>query len=162
VSVALTRHLMEGTNIVILPTTLTAAGIAAIINMWLGIRIGQVRTREKISIGDGGNEALIRRMRAQANFVEFTPFVLILIAGIELAKGPSTWLWIVAGLYMLARVAHAIGMDGNGKARGAGIMITMLTMLGLGIYAIAIPHLAAGEISAPAAGEPAVEAVPQG
>jgi uncharacterized protein len=146
----------------ILPTTLTAAGIAALINMWLGVRIGQTRTREKISVGDGGNDALIRRMRAQANFIEYTPIVLVLLAAVELAKGPSTWLWIVAGVYMLARVAHAIGMDGNSKARGGGILITMLTMVGLGIYAIAIPHLAAGQISAPAADEPAMEAVPQG
>ncbi len=146
----------------ILPTTLTAAGIAALINMWLGIRIGQVRTREKISVGDGGNEALIRRMRAQANFIEFTPIVLILFAAIELAKGPSTWLWIVAGVYMLGRVAHAIGMDGNSKARGGGILITMLTMVGLGIYAIAIPHLSAGQISAPPADAATSESVPQG
>jgi hypothetical protein len=50
----------------ILPIALTAAAAAAIVNLWLGIRIGQVRTREKISIGDGGNEALIRRMLALA------------------------------------------------------------------------------------------------
>ncbi|MFM9851539.1 MAG: MAPEG family protein [Sphingomonadaceae bacterium] len=150
----------------ILPITLTAAGVAALINIWLAIRCGQVRTKEKISVGDGGSEALIRRMRAHANFVEFTPFVLILIAVVEMASGTSTWLWIVAGLYMAARIAHGIGMDGVGKWREIGIIVTMLVLVGLGGYAIALPHLSAGAISAPgaddAANDPSTEEVPEG
>lgn len=131
----------------ILPITLTAAGIAALINLWLGIRIGQVRSREKISVGDGGSEALIRRMRAQANFVEFTPFVLILVGAIELAVGTSTWLWAVAMLYMAARVAHGLGMEKDSPLRGVGIMLTMVIMLGLGGYAIYVAHFSAGHVT---------------
>jgi uncharacterized membrane protein YecN with MAPEG domain len=134
----------------ILPISLTTAAAAAILNFWLGIRIGQVRTREKISVGDGGNEALIRRMRAQANFVEFTPFVLILIALIELGVGTSTWLWAVSAVYIIGRIAHAIGMDGNSKARGIGISITLVVMLGLALYGAWIAHSSDGTISTPA------------
>lgn len=144
----------------ILPITLTAAGAAALINIWLAIRCGQVRTKEKISVGDGGNEALTRRMRAHSNFVEFTPFVLILIALIEMANGTSTWLWAVSGLYMIARLAHAFGMDGNDKARGAGILITMLTLVGLAVYAISIPYTSGGTITPVTAGDSAIEDVP--
>jgi uncharacterized protein len=146
----------------ILPISLTAAGIAALINIWLGIRIGQVRTREKISVGDGGNEALIRRMRAQANFIEFTPIVLILIAAVELAKGSSHWLWAVAIVYLLGRIAHALGMEKDSKLRGIGVLSSMLVMLGLGIYAIVVAHTSTGEVSAPTANEPTMETVPQG
>ena len=122
----------------ILPTTLCAAAAAAIINIWLSIRCGMVRTSEKISIGDGGNEKLIARMRAHANFVENTPFVLVLIAALELANGGSTALSAVAGIFMLGRVAHGLGMDGGtfGGGRIAGTLITMLTLLGLGIWAV--------------------------
>jgi uncharacterized protein len=146
----------------ILPISLTAAGFAALINIWLGIRIGQVRTREKISVGDGGNEALIRRMRAQANFIEFTPIVLILIALVEMARGHSTWLWVVAIVYLLGRIAHALGMEKDGKLRGIGVLSSMLALLGLGIYAIVIAHTSTGEVSAPTANEPTMETVPQG
>jgi hypothetical protein len=127
----------------ILPITLTIAGAAALVNIWLMIRVGQVRTSEKVSVGDGGNEKVIRRMRAHANFGESLPVILILIAVIELATGSSTWLWIVGGLYMLGRVAHGIGMDGGklGKGRMIGTVLTMLITLGLGAYAIAIPYL---------------------
>lgn len=122
----------------ILPIALATAAAAVIINLWLGIRCGQIRTREKISIGDGGNEALIRRMRAQANFVEYAPFVLILIALIELAAGTSLWLWIAAALFVVSRIAHAIGMDGNDKARSFGVLVTMLVSLGLALFAVYI------------------------
>ena len=47
----------------ILQTTLCLAAAAALINFWLGFRIGQVRGATKISVGDGGNEQLLRRMR---------------------------------------------------------------------------------------------------
>ncbi|WP_339822882.1 MAPEG family protein [uncultured Parasphingorhabdus sp.] len=130
----------------ILPITLTVAGAAALINIWLMIRVGQVRSSEKVSIGDGGNENVIRRMRAHSNYIESAPFVVLLVAAIELASTTSpTWLWIVSGVYLLGRVAHGVGMDDGkfGKGRMIGTLITMLTLLGLGIYAITIPYLGA-------------------
>lgn len=133
----------------ILPVTLTAAGLAALINIWISIRVGQVRTREKVSIGDGGNDAVIRRMRAHANYIENAPFFVLLIGAIELANnsGPApTWLWVVTALYFLGRIAHCLGMDDGkfGKGRMIGTLINMLTLLGLGLYALSIPYMAAG------------------
>jgi uncharacterized membrane protein YecN with MAPEG domain len=126
---------------IILPITLTAAGAAALINIWLAMRCGRVRTSQKISIGDGGNEALVAAMRAQANFVENTPFVLVLLAVIELAWGSPLWLWIVSGVYLLGRVGHGLGMTGTFKSgRLIGTLTTMLVLLGLAIVAIAIPY----------------------
>lgn len=124
----------------LLPVTLTSAAAAAIIAIWLSIRVGQVRTSEKVSIGDGGNDKVIRRMRAHANFVENTPFVLVLVAAIELAGQGSSWLPYIAGIYMLGRIAHGIGMDGGalGKGRMVGTLITMLSLLGLAITAALI------------------------
>ena len=120
---------------IILPVTLTTAAGLALINLWLQLRIGQVRAAEKIEVGDGGNERMIRRMRAQANLVENAPFVLALIAGIELATGTTTLLWSVGGLFLIARVAHPFGMDGWKPGRPIGTGITMLLLLGLAVYA---------------------------
>ena len=115
---------------VILPVTLTAAAAAAIINLWLSIRVGQMRMATKISVGDDDGGPLTARMRAQLNFVENTAFVLVLVAGIELAGRGNPWLaWVVA-IYMLGRVAHGFGMDGGtlGKGRSIGTIVTMLTL----------------------------------
>src|SRR5690242_20921870 len=95
-----------------LPITLTTAGAAALINVWLAFRVGQARHASGVLIGDGGDERLTARMRAQANFVEYAPFVLILIGLIELTRGPSLALWIASAAFLLARLAHPLGMDG--------------------------------------------------
>lgn len=129
----------------ILPITLTIAGAAALLNIWLARRVGQMRLAHKVSIGDGGNEALIARMRAQANFIEYTPFVLILIGLIELAEGSQLWLWIVGMAYILGRIAHGFGMDRPRpdplKLRTIGIVVTGLILFGLAVYAIVLPYL---------------------
>jgi uncharacterized protein len=124
---------------VTLPITLVTAGAAAIINFWLAMRVGRARHSESVSIGDGGNLKLIARMRAQANFVEYAPFVLILIGLIEFTAGTSLWLWAVAAIFLLSRVAHPLGMDGLRYARSAGIVVTFLVMVGLAIYAVVLP-----------------------
>ena len=124
----------------LLPTTLAMAAAAAILNMWLIIRIGRLRTSEKIMHGDGGNALLARRMRAQANFVENVPIVLILIAAIELSGSGGRWLGIVGGIFMLGRVAHVLGMDSDkpNPLRATGAIVTMLVLLGLALVAVLI------------------------
>jgi uncharacterized protein len=121
----------------ILPVTLAAAAAAAILNIWLSIRIGSLRTSLKISVGDGGSEALQRRMRAQLNYVENTAFVLVLLGAIELAGKGSWWLAYVAAAYFIGRVAHGFGMDGGSLKVGRmiGTLTTMLVQLGLAVVA---------------------------
>ncbi|WP_231736384.1 MAPEG family protein [Blastomonas sp. CCH8-A3] len=133
----------EGTIRMNLPLTLTMAAAAGLINLWLAIRIGQVRTSQKVSVGDGGNEFVIRRMRAQANFVEYTPFVLVLIGALECSGYAATWLWVVGVVYMIGRLAHGLGMDGGafGIGRMIGTLTSMLTLLGLSGYAIYVASI---------------------
>lgn len=123
-----------------LTVTLSTAAAAAILNIWLMLRIGAVRSSEKISVGDEDNENLIRRMRAQANFVENAPFVLILIGAIELSGRGDPWLAWVAGLFIIGRIAHAFGMEGEKLMAGriVGTVVTMLTLLGLAVVAALI------------------------
>lgn len=124
-----------------LPVTLSTFAAAAILAMWLGMRVGRVRMREAVAHGDGGVPLLTRRMRAQLNNVEYTPFVLLLIGAIELAGRGGGWLAWIAGAYMAVRVLHAFGMDRDDATnwmRAAGIGGTMLALLGLAIYAALI------------------------
>lgn len=124
----------------ILQTTLSLAAAAAIINIWIMIRVTSLRLSAKVIHGDGGNAPLLQRMRAHANFVENVPLALILIAVIEMTGKGGTWLAVVGAVFMLARVAHVIGMDRTGPNpfRAAGTMITMLTHLGLAVMAVLI------------------------
>lgn len=125
---------------IVLPTTLCAAAAAAIINLWLAFRVLQMRFRHQVVHGDNSVGPLARRMRAQLNFVENAPFVLLLIAAIELAGRGGLWLGIVAGVFLLGRVAHGFGMDGEQVTvlRRVGVAITQLTLLGLAVVAVLV------------------------
>lgn len=125
---------------IVLPVTLAAAAAAAVLNIWLSIRVGAVRRALSISVGDGGSDALQRRMRAQLNYVENTAFVLLLIAAIELAGRGSWWLSLVAAAYFIGRVLHGFGMDGGNWQWGrmVGTLVTMLVQLGLAVVAVLV------------------------
>jgi hypothetical protein len=122
----------------LLQTSLCLTAAAAVINFWISMRIGKIRVAEKVLYGDGGNEMLIRRMRAHANFIENAPLVLLLIALIEATGKGGVWLAPVGAVFMLGRVAHVIGMDGLVKARTAGTVITFLTQIVLAVVAVLI------------------------
>lgn len=124
----------------IYPISLTIAAGAALLNCWLMMRVGKVRGEENVMIGDGGNERVIRRMRAHSNFIESAPFVLILLFLLEAALGSAIGLWAVGAIYLVGRAAHAIGMDGPKGPRIAGAVITLLTLLGLALTALYVVY----------------------
>ena len=143
-----------------LPITLTVAGAAALMNIWLGLRITLLRRGLRISIGDNGNPAIAARIRAHGNFIEYTPFFLILLAAAEFTAGSPTWLWILALVYMVGRLLHVFGMDRGGAnmLRAIGIISTWLCLLVLAGYAIFLsyqatqrPHITYAEARASAA-----------
>ena len=48
-------------------------------------------------------------------------------------------LWTAAGLFLLARVAHGLGMDEGKPGRGVGTGLTLALQLLLGLWAISVP-----------------------
>lgn len=128
----------------ILPVTLTIAAAAAVVNLWLAFRIVPTRLKDKVLTGDGGNDLLKGRMRAHANFTEYAPFILILMGLIELAGGSPTWLWIAGAAFVIARVAHAFGMDRTTPSapRAGGALVTWALLALLAGWALAIAYTA--------------------
>ena len=121
-----------------LPITLTIAAAAAVLHIWLAARVSRLRAAHRVSIGDGGNEALIRRMRAHANYGENMPVVLILLALLELAGGDARILWGAAILFVISRILHGFGMDRPqpSRLRAFGMMGSALALVVLAGYAV--------------------------
>jgi len=91
------------------PITMLTAAAAVFVNLWLGSRIVASRRQHQVKIGDGGNEAVLRRMRAQANFIEHAPFFLILLGGLELSGGNRLALGVIAAAFILLTIGIGIG-----------------------------------------------------
>jgi uncharacterized protein len=122
-----------------IPVTLATAATCAILNNWLGMRIAAFRKEFRVSVGDGGHDPLLRRMRAQANFIEHAPFVLILLLGLEISGANRIVLAVLAALFVVARILHGLGMDGGERQRFRmyGMMSSSLVTLILIVWALA-------------------------
>ncbi len=119
--------------------TLCTAGLCGLLYLVLSIRVVQVRARSRVLIGDGGDVDLLQRIRAHANFAEYVPICLILIAAIELSyENPPRILWVAGGALLAVRISHAVGMgrsDANAW-RAIGALGTWLVMGCLSVWAI--------------------------
>jgi uncharacterized membrane protein YecN with MAPEG domain len=123
-----------------LVTTLIIAVALAVVNLWLSIRTGQARQAAKISVGDGGNPLLIARMRAHANFIEYVPMALILMALIETFQGNGKPLWLLGTALVIGRIIHPFGMErpSPNPFRIGGILLTYLVTVALIVWAVVL------------------------
>jgi uncharacterized protein len=117
-----------------MPITAVFAGLLALVFVVLSARVIVVRRAAKVSLGDGGNSQLLRRVRAHANFAEYTPVALVLMGLAESLAAPKLWLMGI-GLSLLAgRVIHAYGVSADLKSfapRVTGMMLTFASLLAL-------------------------------
>jgi uncharacterized membrane protein YecN with MAPEG domain len=125
--------------------TLTFAAALALLNVWLGLRCSRVRITGKVLVGDGGNPLLETRMRAHANFVEYTPFVLILMGLLEYGAASPRGLFAAGLLYVIARIAHAFGMDQRrtNPLRAGGAFASWGVLVGLAAWAFVLLYTGA-------------------
>lgn len=103
----------------------------------LMIRVGQVRIKEKVSIGNGENPLLLSRIRAHGNYVETAPFALIGLFALAMMGANSIGLHLFGAIFLLGRILHANGMaqkGSNGKGRVIGMMMTLFTFVGTALY----------------------------
>ena len=91
--------------------TVTAlfAGVLTLIHIWLSVQVIKIRRKEKVPLGDAGNPKVQRAMRAQANFSEYTPMALLLMALMELQGAPAWWVLVVGAVLLAGRAIHAYG-----------------------------------------------------
>jgi uncharacterized membrane protein YecN with MAPEG domain len=87
------------------------AGLLAPLFILLAVRVIGARRGARVAIGDGGDKALLRRMRVHANFAEYVPFALLLI-GLAESLGVHRWLLHTLGATLIAaRLVHAFGVS---------------------------------------------------
>jgi len=121
-----------------LPITLVTAATAALILIWLSVRVVSSRVSGEVLIGDGGKEDLLYKIRTHANFSEYAPLFLIVLGLVEGAGGNSTALMVLAAVFLAARISHVFGMgaQANLKLRQIGMVGTYVTIAAVSLYGL--------------------------
>ena len=118
------------------------AGVNILLLLVLAYLVVAGRRRHKIVLGDGGNEAFNRTVRAHANAAEYIPAGLVGILILALLE-PAAPLWLLhaSGISLtLGRILHGVGLNTGmlNAGRVGGVMLTWLAYLLIGgglIYA---------------------------
>ncbi len=118
-----------------LPITALFAGLLAPLYVTLTLRVILARRSEKVGIGDGGKALLLRRMRAHANFAEYAPYVLLMLALAEGLASPR-WLVVLCGaLLLIGRHGHAYGISQSPEPMVYRQIGTGSTLTAMGVLA---------------------------
>lgn len=129
-------------------TALQAAGVWSglliLVLVVLSVRVVLTRRRQRVILGDGGDEVMIVAARRFGNAAEYTPVAigaLILLALI----GWQAWIiHLIGAAFLLGRVVHPLGLafgKGPPPARVVGMILTWLPLLAAAGLLIACPLL---------------------
>jgi uncharacterized protein len=113
------------------------AGLLALLFVVLSVRVIRQRRGAKVAIGPGGNPSLERAMRVHANFAEYVPFAVLLLALMELQRAPAFLLHALGLVLLVGRLAHAYGVSQekeNFRFRVTGMMATFATLVIAALY----------------------------
>ncbi len=132
--------------------TLAATAILALVFLGLCINVSRHRISTRISLGDGsrdgsknfavGEEKSAPRLfvasRSLANFAEYVPLSLVLLLIIEMVGAPRWAVATLAGMLVVSRLLHPIGMQlpAPNPFRAGGILLQWLVLLLGAIYGL--------------------------
>ncbi|SJZ88232.1 hypothetical protein SAMN02745126_02687 [Enhydrobacter aerosaccus] len=114
--------------------TATTAVILAFLQVALMLWTSVGRAQLSTGLGDGGDNGLLRRIRMHGNLAENLPIFLILLVLVEVAGEWRRVVPAIATIFVLARIAHVIGLartDGPSVPRVVGALGTAISTAAL-------------------------------
>jgi len=113
------------------------ASLSALLIVRLSLSVIKLRRKNRVSVGDGGNEALQLAIRAHSNAVEYIPIALMLLFMLEFNGAPKLLVHMLGVMLLFGRVLHAIGLPAkNLRRRVLGMQITIYLLIGLAVLNI--------------------------
>jgi uncharacterized membrane protein YecN with MAPEG domain len=122
-------------------TTALYAGLLGLLAVAVAFPAGMLRGKLNISVGDGGNANLLLAMRRHANFIEWVPLALLLIALLELNGVSTRAIHGLGAALLVARLLHAVGLKSDSMksvARGVGAMATAVTTVVASVWLLVV------------------------
>jgi len=122
---------MEMLNI--LNITSIYAACLGILLFILSVYVIRLRWKHRVGVGYGkNNKEMESGVRMHANFTEYVPTILLLMALAEISGSSDLVLHIIGGCLLLGRILHPIGLflsTGSSAPRGIGMALTFTALL---------------------------------
>jgi uncharacterized membrane protein YecN with MAPEG domain len=121
--------------------------ILALLYAVLCLQVARLRRRNRAGFGDGGNAELRCAIRAHANFAEYVPIIVLMVALLEASGLPAGWVHLLMMALLAARVLHPIGMYASpgtpqfSVGRVGGMAITMTVLITSAVLILSRPAL---------------------
>lgn len=115
------------------------AACAGLFLVFLSIRVIKVRRSEKISVGTANHPDLERAARVHANFLEYTPLLLLMLYFAEVGGLPSLFVHLLGATLIGSRFAHFMGFKSPEAPmilRVSGMMVTFTLLACLALILI--------------------------
>jgi len=110
-------------------------GVLALLFAALGMQVSRLRRSNHVLFGDGGNIKLRSAIRAHANFAEYVPIIVLMVAMLEMSGMPAIRVHLLMAALLVARLLHPLGMYVGPKTlqfricRVGGIVLTTLVLI---------------------------------
>ena len=119
------------------------AALLTLLYLWLSFRVVQMRGAAKVSLGDGGDRILERRIRAHGNCAENAPIGLILLLLMELNGAPEVAVHGAGLMLLVGRLSHAAALSSPTpqfllRTVGMGLTYLMQGLVAVGLLAHAL------------------------
>jgi len=116
--------------------------VLALLYVVLGLQVSHLRRGNRVLFGDGDNRQLRSAIRAHANFAEYVPIIVLMVALLEMSGTPAPRIRWLMGLLLIARLLHPLGMYVGPRTlqfqicRVGGISLTLLVLVAAAIMSL--------------------------
>ena len=108
------------------------AALFSLLYVALTLNVVRHRFTKRISLGNAGDKATERAVRAHSNFIEYVPLCLLLLYFNEMVTLSSHLVFYLAITLLIGRVMHVIGMLRPYRwmiLRQIGMVLTILVIV---------------------------------
>lgn len=112
------------------------ASLLAALFLVLSARVIGRRREQRVELGHADDKELLRRLRVHANFAEYVPIALILMALAENMTAPRPMVHIVGLMLLAGRLLHAYGLSQTPQILRYRVWGMVLTTVAIGIAAL--------------------------
>ncbi len=108
------------------------AAVLALLLVALAVNVVRRRRGAGVSLGDGGDELLARRIRAHGNFIESVPMALLLMVMVEERGAEAALVHGLNGVLLFGRLMHAFALSSltpRPLFRTGGMALTLFVLV---------------------------------